>query len=134
MKLLRVFSRLLAAVALVLMASCFNRVRIKGCHDNLLQPVDPQIVLEQVNITWDHYAPIPGTDWANITLIPERGFRMAVVAVDFPDQPVVITLPKGSDLFGNPRIDPISREEVPGFYADFWIKPSKNNNGQTING
>jgi hypothetical protein len=85
-------------------------------------------------MTWDDYAPIPRTDWANMTLIPERGFKIALVAVDFPDQPFVITLPKGSDLFGNPRIDPISREEVPGFYADFWIKPSEINNGQTING
>jgi hypothetical protein len=71
MKLLSIFSRLLAAIALVLMASCGNKVRFTSCHDNLLQQVDPQIVLDQDNMTWDDYAPIPGTDCANMTLIPE---------------------------------------------------------------
>ena len=59
---------------------------------------------------------------------------MALVAVDFPDQPFVITQPVNSDLFGNPQIDPVKREEVPGFYSDFWLKPSTVNHGQTING
>jgi M6 family metalloprotease-like protein len=59
---------------------------------------------------------------------------LAVVGIDFPDQPFVITLPKGSDPFGNPQIDPIAREDVPRFYADFFMKPGKVNHGQTING
>jgi M6 family metalloprotease-like protein len=59
---------------------------------------------------------------------------MALVAVDFPDQPFVITQEKMSDLFGNPQIDPVDREDVPQFYADFWLKPSEVNHGQTING
>ena len=51
-------------------------------------------------MTWEDYRPIPGVDWANPSLQPTRGFKMALVAVDFPDQPFVITLPKHSDLFG----------------------------------
>jgi M6 family metalloprotease-like protein len=98
------------------------------------EPLDPQIILDQDSMTWNDYKPVPGKNWADPTLLPERKFRMALVAVDFPDQPFVITLPKGSDLFGNPRIDPVKREEVPQFYADFWLKPSPINHGQTING
>ncbi|MGH7506949.1 MAG: M6 family metalloprotease domain-containing protein, partial [Longimicrobiales bacterium] len=84
--------------------------------------------------TWDDYAPIPGHDWADPALVPERKFRIALIAMDFPDQPFVITLPKQSDPFGNPQIDPIARADVPRFYADFFLKPSARNHGQTING
>jgi M6 family metalloprotease-like protein len=98
------------------------------------RPVDPQLVRDQDDMTWSDYHPIPGKEWSDPGLIPQRKFKMALVAVDFPDQPFVITLPKGSDLFGNPQIDPVKREDVPQFYSDFWIKPSSVNHGQTING
>lgn len=85
-------------------------------------------------MTWDDYHPIPGKDWADPSLVPERKLRIALIAVDFPDQPFVITLPKKSDLFGNPQVDPISRDQVPQFYADFYNKPEALNHGHTING
>jgi M6 family metalloprotease-like protein len=85
-------------------------------------------------MTWDDYRPIPGYDWADPSLVPERGFKLAVMGIDFPDQPFVITMPKGSDPFGNPQIDPIPREDVSQFYADFWMTPSEVNHFQTING
>jgi M6 family metalloprotease-like protein len=97
-------------------------------------PIDAQLVQDQDDMTWDDYRPIPGKNWADPSIVPERKFRMALVAVDFNDQPFVITLPKNSDLFGNPQIDPVRREEVPQFYSDFWLKPSPVNHGQTING
>lgn len=85
-------------------------------------------------MTWNDFHPIPGADWANPSLKPKRGFRMALVAVDFPDQPFVMTRPKHSDMFGNPQIDPVPREKIPQFYADFFLKPSAINHGHTING
>jgi M6 family metalloprotease-like protein len=99
-----------------------------------LAPIDPQRVQDQDLMTWDDYRPIPDRNWADPSLKPEQGFRLAVVAIDFPDQPFVITLPKGSDPFGNPQIDPIAREDVPQFYADFFMTPSEVNHSQTING
>jgi len=97
-------------------------------------PIDPAVVQDQDDMTWDDYRPIPGVDWADPTRAPERGFRIALVAIDFPDQPFVVTQPRGSDPFGNPQVDPIPRDEVPRFYADFWITPGEINHGQTING
>ena len=94
-------------------------------------PIDPQVVRNQQDMTWDDYRPIPGVNWADPSLQPKRGFKMALVAVDFPDQPFVITLPKHSDPFGNPQIDPVPREKVPQFYADFYNKPSAVNHGHT---
>ncbi len=86
-------------------------------------------------MTWADYHPIPGVDWADPNLKPtKKQFRVALVAIDFPDQPFVITLPKHSDLFGNPQIDPVTREKVAQFYADFYNTPSAVNHGHTING
>ncbi len=97
-------------------------------------PIDPQRVQDQDLMTWADYRPIPGRNWADPALKPARGFRIAVVAIDFPGQPFVMTLPKGSDPFGNPQIDPVAREDAPRFYADFFLKPGEANHGQTING
>ena len=99
-----------------------------------LPPIDRQQVRDQQDMTWEDYRPIPGLNWADPTLQPKRGFKMALVAVDFPDQPFVITLPKHSDPFGNPQIDPVPRAQVAQFYADFYNKPSAVNHGHTING
>ena len=98
-------------------------------------PLDPQRVQDQQDMTWADYRPIPGVNWADPSLVPSRKqYKVALIAVDFPDQPFVITLPKKSDLFGNPQIDPIPRDRVPQFYADFFNTPSPVNHGQTING
>lgn len=100
----------------------------------LPKPIDPQIIQDQDDMTWEDYHPIPGKNWADLSLVPERKFKMALVAADFPDQPFVITQPLKSDLFGNPQIDPVKREDVPKFYSEFWLSPSVVNHGQTING
>jgi len=97
-------------------------------------PIDPQRVQDQDAMTWADYRPLPGLDWADPALKPKRGFKLAVVGIDFPGQPFVASLPKGSDPFGNPQIDPVPREKVPQFYADFWMTPNATNHGRTING
>jgi len=108
---------------------------IYNCISGLSQkPIDPQVVQDQDSMTWSDYKPIPGKNWADPSLSPVRKFRMALIAVDFPDQPFVITRPENSDLFGNPQISPVKREDVPVFYSDFWLKPSAVNHWQTING
>ena len=95
-------------------------------------PLDRQRVEDQETMTWADYRPIPGHNWADPSLKPQRALRVALVAVDFPDQPFVITMPKHSDLFGNPQVDPIRREQVSQFYADFWGKPGALNRDHTI--
>ncbi len=134
MKLFKILFIVVLSIGMLLLISCGGEAARQSRSLFMPPPVDPQIVLDQDDMTWDDYTPIPGRDWNDPSLVPERGFRMALVAVDFPDQPFVITLPKGSDLFGNPVTDPITRDEVPQFYSDFWLKPSVINHGQTING
>jgi M6 family metalloprotease-like protein len=99
-----------------------------------LPPIDPQKVEDQDDMTWADYHPIPGVDWTDPARQPtERTIKIALVAADFDDQPFVITLPKHSDLFGNPQVDPIQRAEVAKYYADFWNQPSDLNHHHTVN-
>ena len=111
-----------------------NAATALGTQSAAPAPIDPQKWQDQQDMTWADYHPIPGVDWANASREPARKLRVALVAIDFPDQPFVITRPKGSDLFGNPQIDPVKREDVARFYADFFGKPGPVNHGHTING
>ncbi len=120
------------AIVLSALFLCADTPQVRA--PGALAPIDPQRVQDQDTMTWADYRPIPGRNWADPALKPERGFRLAVVGIDFPGQPFVMTMPKGSDPFGNPQIDPVTREDVPRFYADFWMKPGEVNHGQTING
>ena len=98
-----------------------------------ISAIDPQEVRDQDDMTWEDYKPIPGINWADPSLKPtKKMLRIAILAADFPDHPFVMTLPKHSDPYGNPQIDPISRDRVPQFYADFWNKPLALNYGHTI--
>jgi len=121
-----------ACVSIILSTSTASQSRKPA--GGSLPPIDPQRVQDQDLMTWADYRPITGRNWADPYLKPERGFRLAVVGIDFPGQPFVVSLPKGSDPFGNPQIEPMAREKVPQFYADFFMKPSPVNHGQTING
>ena len=98
-----------------------------------LPPEDPQRVLDQDEMTWEDYRPIPGMNWADTSRRgSKRTMRVAIVPADYPDYPFVITRPKGSDLFGNPRVDPVPREQVPQYWVDFYNKPQPSNHGHTI--
>lgn len=96
-------------------------------------PIDPQHVRDQDDMTWDDYLPIPGADWTDTTRQgSKKQIRLAIVTADFPDQPFVLTLLKRSDLFGNPLIDPIKRDDIPRFFRDFYMVPGPLNHGHTI--
>ncbi len=102
-------------------------------------PIDPQNPGWQPDMTWDDYSPVPGTDWANPAIQPTvRKFKVALVMVDYPDQPFVISQPPFSTIFGNPQplpggVGPIPRDDVPEFYRDFLNAPSMLNHFQTMN-
>ncbi len=120
-----------AILPFILLFSLNLSAQQKGKSINSL---DPQVWQDQDQMTWADYKPIPGKNWADRSLVPMRILKIALVAVDFDDQPFVITLPRYSDLYGNPQVDPVPRDSVPQFYADFYNKPGKINHGQTING
>ena len=97
-----------------------------------LPALDRQVVRDQDDMTWDDYRPIPGVKWADSVRPSQRTIRVAMVLADFDDHPFVMTLPKHSDPFGNPQVDPVAREDIPRFYHDFWNKPQAINNWRSV--
>lgn len=50
-----------------------------------------QVVQDQDDMTWKDYQPIPGTNWGDRSRPVARALKVALIAVDFEDQPFVIT-------------------------------------------
>ena len=98
------------------------------------QPIDPQRYELPDTMTWSDYKPVPGTDWANPAVRgSERNFNGALVLVDYPNQPFVVTQPANSTIYGNPSgVQNLARADVPQFYRDFLNRPGRLNRGHTI--
>ena len=98
------------------------------------QPIDPQRYELPDTMTWSDYRPVPGTDWADPAVRGSvRNFNGALVLVDYPNQPFVVTQPANSTVYGNPSgVQNLDRSEVPAFYRDFLNKPGTLNRGHTI--
>ncbi|KAI0196990.1 hypothetical protein F4808DRAFT_439090 [Astrocystis sublimbata] len=97
--------------------------------------LDPQNVVLPDNMTWADYVKPPGTTWSDPSRKgSERNFNIALVVVDYPDHPFVITQEPESTPFKNPQpvVSSLSREEVPTFYRDFLNKPSELNRMHTL--
>ncbi|KAJ8105239.1 hypothetical protein ONZ43_g7504 [Nemania bipapillata] len=97
--------------------------------------LDPQNIVLPDNMTWADYVKPPGTTWADPAKRgSERNFNIALVVVDYPDHPFVITQQPGSTPFGNPQpiVSGLSRDEVPAYYRDFLNKPSELNHMHTL--
>ena len=76
-------------------------------------------------MTWADYHPIPGVNWADPALVPiEKAIQRRADRGRFSRSAFRHhAAQEESDLFGNPQIDPIAREQVPQFYADFYNTP-----------
>ena len=63
-----------------------------------------------------------------------RTFKGALVLLDYPNQPFVVTQPQGSTVFGNPSAEAsgIPRDQVAQFYQDFLNTPNQLNRGHTL--
>ncbi|MEV0455789.1 M6 family metalloprotease domain-containing protein [Catellatospora methionotrophica] len=98
------------------------------------RPVDPQNFEQPDTMTWDDYRSIPGTNWANPAVRGSvRTFKGALVLLDYPNQPFVVTRPAGSTIYGNPTaVQNLPRAQVPQFYKDFLNTPNQLNRGHTI--
>jgi M6 family metalloprotease-like protein len=97
--------------------------------------LDAQKWVNPDDMVWEDFVSPPGTDWAN----PERkgssrNFNVALIAVDYPDMPFVVTQPVNSTIFGNPQPSAygLARESVPAFYRDLLNKPSQLNHFHTM--
>jgi len=97
--------------------------------------LDPQNWENPDAMTWDDYVVPPGTDWSDPARRGSvRDFDIALVTVDYPDQPFVVTQAPRSNLFGNPQpaTSRLSRDAVPAYYRDLLNTPNDLNRGHTM--
>ncbi|WFE30398.1 M6 family metalloprotease domain-containing protein [Solwaraspora sp. WMMD791] len=97
--------------------------------------LDPQYWQNPDTMTWDDWVAVPGRDWSDPTVTGSvRNFDIALVTLDYPDQPFVVTQRPRSTVFGNPQATAsnIPREQVAQFYTDFLNTPNDLNKGHTL--
>ncbi|KAG9251343.1 uncharacterized protein F5Z01DRAFT_293306 [Emericellopsis atlantica] len=97
--------------------------------------VDKQEWVNPDDMTWADFTPPPGTNWSDPTRKgAARNFNIALVLLDYDDQPFVITQPAGSTVFGNPQplAANVPHDDVPAFYRDLLNTPSDINQGHTL--
>ncbi|WP_061300324.1 M6 family metalloprotease domain-containing protein [Herbidospora cretacea] len=110
-------------------------LRTLGDHADMPKPIDPQNWENPDNMTWSDYKKPPGTNWNDPNVQgSDRTFKGALVLLDYPNQPFVVTQPQGSTVFKNPsaQAHDIPRDQVAKFYQDFLNTPNDLNKGHTI--
>ncbi|KAH9870939.1 hypothetical protein J1614_006511 [Plenodomus biglobosus] len=98
-------------------------------------PIDEQNWVNPDDMKWSDFKEPPSTDWSNPAQKGrDRNFNIAMVTVDYPDSPFVVTLAANSDVFGNPQplAAGLKREDVPKFYHDLLNVPNDLNEGHTL--
>ncbi|WP_189114805.1 M6 family metalloprotease domain-containing protein [Pilimelia terevasa] len=131
---LRRVGPLVAVVSLLLSAAPAPASAAPPAADPF-QVLDPQNWQNPDAMTWDDYRPVPQTNWADPTRRGDRrNFRIALVTLDYPDQPFAVTQAAHSTAFGNPQPSAagVPRAQVPAFYRDFLNKPNDLNRGHTL--
>ncbi|GAA1011999.1 peptidase M6 [Acrocarpospora pleiomorpha] len=111
------------------------QLRSLGGQQGHPAPIDPQNWKNPDHMTWADYKKVPGTNWADPSVPGStRTFKGALVLLDYPNQPFVVTQPKGSTVFKNPTAEAhdIPRDQVAKFYQDFLNTPNALNRGHTI--
>ncbi len=101
-----------------------------------LEPLDKQVVTQSKDQTWEDYHPIPGSPYADPTIVPSvTRWKVALILTDFPGTPFAITQPEGGTIFGNPGslAHDVPRDMVPAFYRDWMNTPSAMNEFQGMN-
>jgi M6 family metalloprotease-like protein len=97
--------------------------------------LDPQHWANPDDMTWADYRKPPGTHWNDPARKGSvRNFDIALITLDYPDQPFVVTQPPNSTIFGNPQpaVSDLDRADVPAYYRDLLNKPGALNRGHTL--
>ena len=105
----------------------------------LLQPIDAQNWLDMDDLTWDDYVPVPDEHpefYDGSTPGSQSQYRTAVILVEFPDEPFLITQPPESHPFGNPQPgwQPVPDDQVSQWMHDYYAVPNQYNGFRTLSG
>ena len=132
---------LVALAALVLVAAVAvapsAAIPPDAANHPLLQPIDAQNWLDQEDLTWDDYVPVPDRKaeyYDPDSVGSETQYQTAIILVDFQDQPFLISQPPESHPFGNPQPGwtPVPPEGVNQWMHDYYAVPNEFNGGMTL--
>jgi M6 family metalloprotease-like protein len=102
----------------------------------LLQPIDAQNWLDQEDLTWDDYVPVPDRHAEFYDPTASTGsqdqYKTAIILVDFEDQPFLISQPGESHPFGNPQGDWEPVADVRQWMHEYYTVPNEFNGGMTL--
>ena len=96
-------------------------------------PVDPQSWEMPDDMTWDDWQDLPLIDWDEMDLPEAELQKGLIILVEYKDRGFTLSKPKGSDPMGNPLTDPVAKEDLAQFWADFLNVPSELNHKTTVN-
>jgi M6 family metalloprotease-like protein len=133
---------LVALAALVLVAAVAvapsAAIPPDAANHPLLQPIDAQAWVDQEDLTWDDYAPVPDGKPEYYDPAASTGsqnqYKTAIVLVEFEDQPFLISQPPESHPFGNPQPGwtPVPPGEVNAWMHAYYAVPNEFNGGMTL--
>jgi M6 family metalloprotease-like protein len=104
----------------------------------LLQPIDAQNWVDQGELTWADYRAVPDARrefYDGSAQGSQTQYRTAIILIDYPDQPFLITQAPGTHPFGNPQPGwtPIAPADVAQWMHDYYAVPNQYNGGKTLN-
>jgi M6 family metalloprotease-like protein len=104
-----------------------------------LAPIDAQNWVDQEDLTWDAYAPVPDERpefYDGSADGSQNQYRTAVILLEFTDQPFLITQPPETHPFGNPQPGwtPVPQSEVNQWMHDYYAVPNQYNGFRTLSG
>ena len=104
----------------------------------LLQPIDAQNWVDQGELTWADYHAVPDARpefYDGSADGSQSQYKTAIILIDYPDQPFLITQPAGTHPFGNPQPGwtPVAPGDVNQWMHDYYAVPNQYNGGKTLN-
>jgi M6 family metalloprotease-like protein len=103
----------------------------------VLDPIDSQQWVDQGVLTWADYLPVPDSrpDFYDPDSVGSQvQYRTAIILVDYPDQPFLITQAPGSHPFGNPQPGwtPVAQADANQWMYDYYATPNEYNGYKTL--
>ena len=108
-------------------------------NEPVLQPIDAQNWVDQAELTWADYRAVPDARpefYDTATSGSQSQYKTAIILIDYPDQPFLITQAAGTHPFGNPQPGwtPVAPADVNHWMHDYYAVPNQYNGGKTLHG
>ncbi len=129
----------LLALPVSLASSAGAEIPPDAANHPLLQPIDAQNWVDQGELTWAAYSAVPDgrPEFYDFSVDGSQNqYRTAIILIDYPDQPFLISQAAGSHPFGNPQPGwtPVAAEDVRQWMHDYYSTPNEYNGGKTLHG